>query len=300
MLRVLTDGDGRASGVEYVDANGNLQVQKAPRVILASYTFENVRLLLLSGDGKHPNGLGNNRGQVGQHFMTKMFAHVDGLFPNTVFNRHTGPASQGIVLDDYLAADFDSWAHGFIGGATLGAEQQFLPIQISREALPPDTPNWGAAYKAHIRNWQHLGVVRIQPDTLPYTTNFLDLDPVRRDRSGLGLPVVRITYDMRANEQRLADWMEGKSEEILRGMGASQTWRGPRFTGVGSSHDLGGCRMGDDPAQAVVDRDLQVHDTPGLYVYSGAALPSCPGINPTLTMWAVCLRAADALINELL
>ena len=298
VLRVLTDRNGQASGVEYVDAAGNIQVQKASRVILTSYTFENVRLLLLSGDAKHPNGLGNNRGQVGKHFMTKMFAHVDGYFPNAVFNRHTGPASQGIVLDDYLAADFDSWTHGFIGGATLGAEQQFLPIQISREALPPDTPPWGTAYKQHLRNWQHLGVVRIQPDTLPYSTNFLDLDPVRRDRSGWGLPVVRITYDMRANEQRLADWMEGKSEEILRSMGASQTWRGPRFTGVGSSHDLGGCRMGDDPAQAVVDRDLQVHDTPGLYVYSGATFPSCPGINPTLTMWAVCLRAADALIGQ--
>jgi gluconate 2-dehydrogenase alpha chain len=53
-------------------------------VILCSYTFENVRLLLLSGDGRHPNGLGNNTGQVGKHFMTKMFAHVDGHFPDTV------------------------------------------------------------------------------------------------------------------------------------------------------------------------------------------------------------------------
>ena len=40
----------------------------------------------------------------------------------------------------------------------------------------------------------------------------------------------------------------------------------------------------------VVDRELQVHDTPGLYVFSGAVFPTCPGINPTLTLWAlVCL-----------
>ena len=45
-VRVLTDGDGRASGVEYVDANGNWRVQEARTVILCSYTFENVRLLL--------------------------------------------------------------------------------------------------------------------------------------------------------------------------------------------------------------------------------------------------------------
>jgi gluconate 2-dehydrogenase alpha chain len=299
VTQILTDQQGHARGVAYVDANGEAQQQLARTVILCSYTFENIRLLLLSGDSHHPNGLGNNQGQVGQHFMTKMFAHVDGYFPDLIFNRHTGPAAQGVILDDYLADDFDSLAHGFIGGATLGAEQQFLPIQISREALPADVPSWGAGYKAHLRQWQHFGVVRIQPDTLPYRTNFIDLDPRHRDQSGLGLPVLRITYDMRANEQRLADWMEGQAETILERMGASKTWRGPRFTGVGSSHDLGGCRFGADPATAVVDTTLQVHDTPGLYVFGGAAFPSCPGINPTLTIWALCLHAAEQLVAHL-
>ncbi|MEZ4835833.1 MAG: GMC family oxidoreductase [Caldilineaceae bacterium] len=298
VIRILTDADGHANGVEYVDPNGRSHVQRARTVILCSYTFENVRLLLLSGDAKHPNGLGNNSGQVGKHFMTKMFAHVDGYFPDIIFNRHTGPAAQSIILDDFVADGFDSMQHGFIGGATLSSENQFLPIQISRETLPADVPTWGKRYKDHVRNWQHVGVVRIQPDSLPYTTNYLDLDPRHRDRSGLGLPVVRITCDMRPNEQRQADWMEGISEEILQRMGATKTWRGPRFTGVGSSHDLGGCRMGEDPAQSVVDPGLQVHDTPGLYVFSGAAFPSCPGVNPTLTLWALCLRAAEQLIRE--
>ena len=299
VIRILTDGAGHANGVEYVDPNGQRHAQAARTVILCSYTFENVRLLLLSGDGKHPNGLGNNTKQVGKHFMSKIFSHVDGYFPHLVFNRHTGPAAQSIILDDFVADDFDSMQHGFIGGATLSSENQFLPIQISREALPPDVPTWGRRYKEHIRNWQHIGVVRIQPDSLPYSTNFLDLDPQHRDRSGLGLPVIRITYDMRRNEHRQADWMETISEEILRGMGAAKTWRGDRFTGVGSSHDVGGCRMGEDPAQSVVDPDLQVHDTPGLYVFSGAVFPSCPGVNPTLTLWALCLRATDHLVARL-
>ena len=297
VIRVLTDDVGHACGVEYVASNGEIYQQRARKVILCSYTYENVRLMLLSADKHHPDGLGNNRGQVGRNFMTKMFAHVDGYFENTVFNRHTGPAAQGIVLDDYLAQSFDSVAHGFVGGGTLGAENQFLPIQISREALPDDVPTWGAGYKAHLQQWQHFGVVRIQPDTLSYTTNFLDLDPRHRDRSGLGLPVIRITYDMRQNEHKLANWLEGRSEEILAKMGASKTWRGPRFTGVGSSHDLGGCRMGHDPNRSVVDAELQVHDTPGLYVFSGATFPTCPGINPTLTLWAVCCRAVAQLID---
>ncbi len=299
VVRVLTDGDGHAKGVEYVDANGNWQVQEARTVILCSYTFENVRLLLLSGDGQHPNGLGNNAGQVGKHLMTKMWSDVSGFFPDTIFNAHTGPAAQMWSLDDFIAADFDSAAHGFVGGATPNIENQRLPIQISREALPPDVRRWGKEYKDHLRQWQHIAAVRLQPDTLSYHANFLDLDPRHRDHSGLGLPVLRITYDMQANEHRMAEFMEAKAEEILREMGATKTWRGQRFGGVVSSHELGGCRMGEDPAGSVVDRDLAVHDTPGLYVFSTAVFPTCHGVNPTLTMWALCYRAAERLVERL-
>jgi gluconate 2-dehydrogenase alpha chain len=299
VIRIGTDGSGRVEGAEYVDAQGRRRFQKAKIVILSAYTFESLRLLFVSGDSRRPDGLGNNRAQLGKHFMTKMFAHVDGYFPGTIFNRHTGPAAQGLVLDDFFASEFDSLKHGFIGGATLGAEQQFLPIQISREALPTGVQRWGKPYKDHLRKWQNFGVVRIQPDTLSYHHNFIELDPHHRDRSGIGLPVLRITYDLRENEHRLADWMEAKSEEILKVMGATNTWRGDRFTGVGSSHDFGGARMGEDPEKSVVNSELEVHDTPGLYVYSGATFPTCPGINPTLSLLALVYRAAERLVKRL-
>ncbi|HLL97563.1 MAG TPA: GMC family oxidoreductase [Rubrobacteraceae bacterium] len=299
VVRVLTDSEGRASGVEYVDAGGERRVQEARTVILCGYTFENVRLLLLSGEGRHKAGLGNDRGQVGRHFMTKMWADVYGFFPDVVFNKHTGPAAQMWSLDDFIAADFDSASHGFVGGVTPNVENQQLPIQISREGLPSEVPTWGKGYKDYLREWQHVCAVRLQPESLSYTTDFLDLDPHHRDRSGLGLPLVRITCDLRENERRLAEWAETKGEEILRVMGATRTWRGPRFRGVCSSHDLGGCRMGEDPASSVVDPDLRVHDTPGLYVFSGAVFPTCPGVNPTLTMWVLCYRAAERLVERL-
>ena len=57
--------------------------------------------------------------------------------------------------------------------------------------------------------------------------------------------------------------------------------------------------MGADPASSVVDAELRVHDTPGLYVFGGAAFPTCPGVNPTLTMWALCCRAAEWLVGRL-
>jgi gluconate 2-dehydrogenase alpha chain len=299
VLRVLCDAAGHADGVEYLDPAGQVRLQRARTIILCSYTFENLRLMMLSGNSRHPDGLGNNRRQLGLHFMVKGWTDVHGLFPDVVFNAHTGPSGQMWSLDDFVSANFNSLAHGFVGGVTPNIENQRLPIQISREPVPPDVRSWGKPYKDHLRQWQHQYAVRLQPDCLSYAGNFLDLDPVYRDRSGLGLPVIRITYRVRKNEERLADWAEGKGEEILREMGARKTWRGRRLCRVCSSHDLGGARMGEDPAASVVTPDLRVVDTPGLYVFSGATFPTCPGVNPTLTMWAVCNRAADRLVDRL-
>ena len=84
----------------------------------------------------------------------------------------------------------------------------------------------------------------------------------------------------------------------MRAMGVERTWVGPSLTGVGSSHDLGGLRMGTDETTSVVDPDLRTHEVPNLYVMGGAVFPSCPGINPTLTIQAVALRAAERLAAE--
>ena len=299
VTKILTNPDGSAKGVQYLDANGIERVQEARQVILSSYTWENLRLLFLSGDDKRPSGLGNTGGQLGKHFMSKMLTDVRAYFPNRNFNLHTGPCYQCAILDDYLSADFNSLAHGFVGGATLSAENQATPIGMSMAKLPSDVPAWGSQYKAHLKDWQRWGIVRIQPDNLPMISNYLDIDPSHRDSSGLGMPKIRVTFDLHQNEHQLAEFMETKSEEILGQMGASKIWRGHRFTGVGSSHDLGGARMGDNPNTSVVNRYLEVHDTPGLSVFGGAVFPSSPGINPTLAIWALTTWAADQLVNKL-
>jgi gluconate 2-dehydrogenase alpha chain len=299
VTQVIVDGDGAARGVEWIDPLGRVRRQYARAVILSAYTYENLRLMYLSADKRHVDGLGNNNGQLGMNYMTKMFGHVDALFPGTEFNRHTGPAAQGVVLEDFLSEDFRSLDHGFIGGATLGAEQQALPLQIASETLPDDVRGWGAPYRDHLRLWSQQGVIRIQPDALPYASHRLEIDPRHRDSSGLGMPLVRVTYRLRENERRLASWMADTAGGLLRDMGAVKTWQGPYFTGVGSSHDLGGARFGHDPATSTLDEHLAVHDTPNLFMYSGAAFPSCPGINPTLTIWAIVMRAAENLAGKL-
>ena len=101
VTRIHVDKDGRASAVEYLK-NGEIYLQPADVVLLAGYTYENVRLLLLSDSGAYPNGLSNNNGQVGRHYMThNTSAGVLALFPHEL-NRWYGLPAQGIAADCLL------------------------------------------------------------------------------------------------------------------------------------------------------------------------------------------------------
>ena len=64
-------------------------------------------------------------------------------------------------------------------------------------------------------------------------------------------------------------------------------------------HPLGTARMGRDPATSVLGPDHQVHDTPGLYVVDGAAVPSSLGVNPQVTIMALATRAAEKIARAL-
>ena len=226
--------------MEYVDALGRPQVQRARTVILA-YTFENVRLLFLSGDDRRPDGLGNTTNQLGKHFMSKMFPTSMATFLTWFSTGNIRPAAQAVVLDDFLDASFDCGAHGFLGGSTLGAENQFLPIQISRETLPPDRPPLGAGVQGPLRQWQHWGVVRMQPEALSYEDNYLDIDPRHRDHSGFDAG--------RARHVRLAP-QRGAAGGILRGdvegdpgHGRHQDLAPGHVSPAPEAPTMGGCRM---------------------------------------------------------
>jgi choline dehydrogenase-like flavoprotein len=64
-------------------------------------------------------------------------------------------------------------------------------------------------------------------------------------------------------------------------------------------HPLGTARMGIDPASSVIGPDHQVHDTPGLYVVDGSAVPTPLGVNPQVTIMALATRAAERIAAAL-
>jgi gluconate 2-dehydrogenase alpha chain len=297
VTRVVVEGD-KAVGVDYVDASGGERRLRARAVVLAAYTFENVRLLLLSRSARFPDGVGNQRGQVGKHFMSRNFVEVLGLFPGRSFDRFAGSAAQAVCIDDFNGDNFDHRRLGFIRGGSIGTESQLQPISAATR-IPPRVPAWGREYKAFLlRNWNAVTVVRAQPEPLPYAGNELDLDTAAED-GPLRLPRIRITYSIRENERRQAAFLRERIVEIMREMGASELWHGAPESGVLSAHDVGGARMGVDPAGSVVDGSCRVHDVDGLLVLGGATFATLPGANPTETIQAVAWRASEHLAAAL-
>lgn len=61
------------------------------------------------------------------------------------------------------------------------------------------------------------------------------------------------------------------------------------------SHVQGTCRMGVDPEQSFVDKNLICHQVRNLLILGTAVWPSCSPVNPSLTAAAIALRAADKL-----
>jgi gluconate 2-dehydrogenase alpha chain len=289
---IEVDNKGRATGVTYLK-NGNEYFQPAKVVLLSSYTYENVRLLLLSKSKAFPNGLSNNRGQVGRHYFSHhQGAPVTALFPFDVKAWYGLPA-QGVAVDNWADDNFDHAQLDFIGGGNLWVMSDRRPIAASGMNTFGFAPNWGSQWKTFIKqNADRSHSSYIQKTTLPYAENYLDLDPTVKD--ALGRPVIRITAEFKENERRIAAYCQGKMEQWYREAGAIAIQRAPVGGAMGAStHTYGGTRMGDNPETNVVNRYGMSHEVPNLGVLSGSVMGTSGARNPTHTIQALAWRTAE-------
>ncbi len=62
-----------------------------------------------------------------------------------------------------------------------------------------------------------------------------------------------------------------------------------------TAHVLGGCVMGSDPSNGVVNDRHEVFGYQGLYVCDGSVIPANLGVNPSLTITAMTERAMSLI-----
>ncbi len=290
------DARGRVAAVRYV-TDGQEFAQPARAVLLAAYTYENVRLLLLSKSRAFPSGLSNKHGQVGRHYLSHaQGGGVTALFP---FNLNTwyGLPAQGTAVDDFADDNFDHGSLDFIGGGNLWVYSERRPIGAANMTTFGRAPNWGSAWKAFVKeNADRVNTSYLQKTTLPYESNYLDLDPEVKDP--LGFPVIRITADYQENERRINTYIQDRMEQWYRAAGAIAVQRNPLGTMGPSTHTYGGTRMGDNPETNVVNRWGFSHEVPNLGVLGGSVMGTSGARNPTLTLQALAWRTADHLVKS--
>jgi gluconate 2-dehydrogenase alpha chain len=298
VMKVELTPDGKhASGVSYVDVQGNTFVQPADLVVLCAYSFFNVRLMLLSGIGK-PYDHESGEGVVGRNYAYQTGSGSTAFFEDAHFNPFAAAGSLGVTADDYNSDNFDHSGVGFVGGAIItSAHTNGRPINY--RPVPPGTPKWGAAWKkATADTYQKVTNVAAAGSVMSYRDCYLDLDPTYKDP--LGRPLLRMTFDYQDNERKMARWMAERCVEIAKAMGAKQTTLNT-ITGPWSvvpyqtTHNTGGAVMGPDPKTSAVNRYLQSWDVPNVFVMGACAFPQNAAYNPTGTVGALTYWALNAI-----
>ena len=291
VTRIETDAAGRASEVVYFDEDGMEQSQRARAAALCANGAETPRLLLLSESSRFPGGLANSSGFVGRNLMFNGYSEVTGLFPEPV-NAHKSIPATRVVHDWY---EIDS-GEGFYGGGGIDGRHPVrsgTPMESAIATSMLGGPTWGSEYKARLREeFTHTAAFDGHTTSLPLDSNNITLDPEVRDK--WGRPAIRCTYMDHPDDLATMRYFMERSVELMEAAGALRIAASyPEDGQTGSSHMLGTCRMGDDPATSVIDRYHRSHDVPNLFLCDGSSLVTSSRGQPTMTIMALAFRAAD-------
>ncbi|SFL98921.1 gluconate 2-dehydrogenase alpha chain [Paenibacillus sp. 1_12] len=300
-VRRILHKDNKATGVMYVDVTtGEEFEQPADIVVVTSYVFNNVRLLLTSNVGR-PYDPATGTGVIGKNYAYQVEAAAAvGFYENKEFNLFAGAGSLAMTIDDFNGDNFDHKDLNFIHGASISFGQSGnRPIQ--NNTVPPDTPSWGKDFKASSIKYFNRNIsVWAEGSCMPYQQHFLDLDPTYKD--SFGDPLVRITFDFEERDRELVKFMGTKCGEVLKQMGADQVVtyneQGPyEITHYQSTHNTGGVIMGASPDTSAVNSYLQMWDMENVFVVGASAFAHNSGYNPTGTVGALAYRAADGIVK---
>ena len=302
-VRRVLHREGRAEGVSYMDASGVEMEQPARIVILASWTMNNNRLLMLSRLGQMYDAAAR-KGTLGRN-LTHQVSQFTPIFLDRHLYGYMGAGGLGITV-----ADFDA-GHALEPGVLRGGHIRVTstgdtPItSFGRMPAGETKSNWGSVWKQAAIGWyDRAASITSEAESLPYRQNFLDLDPTYTDK--FGDPLIRMTFDWTDHERRQVAMIAAVQEKIGRAMGAKMTLGarrvGTRYntTEYQSSHVSGGAVMGADPGTSVVNPWLQHWRVPNLWVVGASAFPQNGSGNPTVTLLALACRAADGLVMRYL
>jgi choline dehydrogenase-like flavoprotein len=216
----------------------------------------------------HRSGLSG--GAVGKHLGLHPVRLVYGLFDEPQDNHMAYPITAH-CMKHQLDED---------GGFVIEATTIQDPIAFATTLCDENGPLWGAPLVEAVRKYRHwVGVLAMVNDENNASV------VVGEDGSE------RFDVAFSSREQERIDTALAFSCDVLRAAGAKQLL----WSSLASTHVQGSCRMGDDPARSVVDRDCESHAVKRLFIGDGSLVPRTLSVNPSLTIMALATRLADHL-----
>ena len=185
-----------------------------------------------------------------------------------------------------LEGVFEAPLDGHLGPFGIPAmSQQFYETYLSRYCL-------GRRYhKAMRQRFPHLIRVTVMGEDLPKEHNRVEIDPDLKDTSSI--PAPRVVYGYSENSLKMLEHGGNMSRQALQAAGATDIL--DRGLVTPAYHLMGTARMGTDPRKSVVNASHRAHDVPHPYVVDGSSFTTSAAVNPTSTIGALALRAADKI-----
>jgi choline dehydrogenase-like flavoprotein len=298
----------RATGVAFLDPQGNPGGESADVVVLAASAIESARLALLSG-------LPDASGRVGKRLMFHNFIDGFGIYLDQRAHAYRG-RSITQCMEEFANPDFPGARAAarlaglpYIRGGLCelgGSQGPIAEGKFYQEILGflPGVQVFGQPFKSLMRasllRDRLAGVDFIGTD-LPYLSNNVTLDPSVTDLNGQ--PVPRITYALGKHEKVAQTFYVPVVTAMIAAAGATLFAAVPdkltRSVGGGAppdtKHVMGGMQMGLSPTSSVVDPNGRMHQMDNVYVADGSVFVTSGCQNPTNTLMSVALRTARGL-----
>ena len=291
----IDEATGRATGVRYIDRiTRQKHVARAKIVLLCAGSIETLRIMLNSRSNRHPGGVGNSSGRLGQNFMDAVHIAL------------TGPHDD--VEAQEPAVQTDAFDFGKIGGFYVPAYKTGEPV------AGPYLRGFGIM--GGIGRSYPFWYLTAQGEMLPRPQNKVTLNPNKRDAWGIPVAHVDVTYseneermvaDARATLERMAAaaGLEPKATPIGKPLHnlAFKIMRKRLVMESGASipgsaiHEVGGAPMGTDSKNSVLDPFNRCWDADNVVVTDGACFVSSGAQNTTLTIMALTVRACDHILK---
>jgi gluconate 2-dehydrogenase alpha chain len=295
----------KVKAVRYVDTRSGEELeQPAGLVLLGGYVFTNVLLMLLAGIGE-PYDHATGKGAIGKNYCYQVSGNgVTVFFEDKEVNPFMASGSHGMFIDDFNGDNFDHGGLGFFGGAWIQAgTSNGRPIAF--RPVPPGTPRWGREWKKATAKWyNHAFRIGASGCNYAHRENYLDLDPAYKD--ALGRPLIRMTYNFRDNDLKLAQYLGGVLDRLATAIkptvkGNVSVRRGNyNVVPYQSTHNTGGTIMGVDPKASAVNRYGQAWAADNLFVMGASLFPQNASYNPTGLVGGLAYWSAAAITGQYL